>query len=81
MTERKPHPDNELIDEMTEFDTPGQQSSSGGEVNRLVGKRSEKERATDPHSRERAFGSDNPEEDAAKGPKTLAAIQKARNNS
>jgi hypothetical protein len=72
------HPDNELIDELTEGETPSQGSASGGEVNRRVGKRDELHRATDPDNREPATGSDNPAQDAKKGPKTQAAIQKGR---
>lgn len=68
------HPDNEMIDELTEDATPGQQSSSGGEVNRRVGKRSEEHRVTDPDHREAEVGSDNPAADEDKGPKTRAAI-------
>jgi len=75
------HPDNELIDRMTDEKTPSQGSSSGGEVNRRVGKRDELARATDPDNREPAVGSDNPSEDAKKGPKTRAAIQEERNDS
>lgn len=78
MTKRDPHPDNELIDKMSEFATPSQQSSSGGEVNRRVGSRAELNRATDPDNREPVTGSDNPVEDAKKGDKTIAAIQKNR---
>ena len=82
MTERQSrHPDNDLIDELTESETPSQQSSAGGEVNRRVGKRDELKRATDPDNREPAVGSDNPAEDAKKGPKTRAAIQSDRNDS
>ncbi|GMM92859.1 hypothetical protein [Qipengyuania sp. MTN3-11] len=72
------HPDNDLIDAMTENATPSQQSSSGGEVNRRVGKRGELNRATDPDNREPEVGSDNPQQDAKKGPKTRAAIQEKR---
>ena len=72
------HPDNELIDEATKYDTPSQQSSAGGEVNRRVGKRGELNRATDPDSREPEVGSDNPQQDAKKGPKTLQAMQDSR---
>ena len=72
------HPDNELIDELTEYDTPSQQSSSGGEVNRQVGTRGELNRATDPDNREPEVGSDNPSQDAMKGEKTLAAMQDSR---
>lgn len=76
MTERQSrHPDNELIDELTEGATPSQGSSSGGEVNRRVGKRAELARATDPEAREPVVGSDNPADDAKKGGKTLAALQ------
>lgn len=74
------HPDNELIDEMTENPTPSQQSSAGGEVNRQVGKRGELNSATDPDNREPEVGSDNPGDDAKKGPKTQAAIQENRNS-
>ena len=72
------HPDNELIDEITEGATPSQSSSSGGEVNRQVGKRGELNRATDPANREPETGSDNPAQDAQKGGKTLAAMQDSR---
>ena len=74
------HPDNDLIDEMKEQPTPSQQGSSGGEVNRRVGKRAELNRATDPDNREPVVGSDNPQEDAQKGPKSRAAIQEEREN-
>ena len=72
------HPDNELIDELTEGETPSQGSRSGGEVNTRVGTRGELNRATDPENREPAVGSDNPAQDAEKGPKTRAAIQSER---
>ena len=79
MTERQSrHPDNELIDSMSENPTPSQQSSAGGQVNRDVGKRGELHRATDPENREPEIGSDNPRQDAEKGPKTRAAIQESR---
>ncbi|MBX7493549.1 hypothetical protein K3163_10050 [Qipengyuania sp. 1NDW9] len=74
------HPDNELIDELTEYDTPSQQSSSGGEVNRQVGSRGELNRAFDPDNREPETGSDNPAQDAMKGEKTLQAMQDSRSN-
>ena len=72
------HPDNDLINSMTESDTPSQSSSAGGEGNRRVGKRGELNRATDPENREPEVGSDNPGDDAKKGPKTRAAIQENR---
>ena len=72
------HPDNDLIDEMTATPTPGHQGSAGGQVNRAVGKRGEEHRATDPANREPEVGSDNPQQDAMKGEKTLAAMQDSR---
>lgn len=69
------HPDNEMIDEMSENATPGHQGRSGGEVNKQVGTRGEVKRATDPDNREPEVGSDNPEQDAMKGEKTLSALQ------
>ena len=74
------HPDNDLIDKITEGETPSQPGSSGGEVNRRVGKRAELHGATDPENREPEVGSDNPSQDAQKGPKTRAAIQENRNS-
>lgn len=79
MSERQSlHPDNELIDAMQDEATPSQQGRSGGAVNRSVGTRAELHRATDPEDTERAMGSDNPAQDAQKGPKTQAAIQASR---
>ena len=74
------HSDNELIDQLTAGSTPSQGSSSGGEVNRRVGSRADENRATDPDNREPVVGSDNPSEDAQKGPKTRAAIQAERSS-
>ena len=74
------HPDNDLIDEITEYDTPSQQSRSGGEVNRQVGTRGELNRAFDPDNREPEVGSDNPAQDAQKGEKTLQAMQDSRSS-
>lgn len=82
MTERQSrHPDNDLIDRITDEATPSQQSSSGGDVNVRVGKRAELARATDPEAREPVVGSDNPSQDAQKGEKTRNAIQEGRNQS
>ncbi|RJY08041.1 hypothetical protein [Aurantiacibacter aquimixticola] len=72
------HPDNELIDSMQDGLSPSQGSRSGGEVPKQVGTRGELNRATDPENREPAVGSDNPQQDAMKGPKTLAAMQDSR---
>lgn len=74
------HPDNDLIDELTGEDTPSHQNASGGNVNVRVGKRGELNRATDPDNREPAVGSDNPEDDARKGPKTMEKIKKGEAN-
>ncbi|QWC56013.1 hypothetical protein F7D01_01880 [Erythrobacter sp. 3-20A1M] len=74
------HPDNEMIDAMKEEATPSQQSSSGGDVNVRVGKRGEEHRTTDPDNREPVVGSDNPEQDARKGEKTMEAIKKGNAN-
>lgn len=72
------HPDNELIAELTAEATPSHQGSADGSVNVRVGKRGELNRATDPNNREPVVGSDNPLEDAKKGPKTRQAIQQSR---
>jgi len=69
------HPDNDLIDSMTEQPTPSHQGSSGGGVSVSVGKRAEENGATDPDNREPVVGSDNPDDDALKGSKTHAAIR------
>lgn len=74
------HPDNELIDKLTEEATPSQAGSGAGNVNVRVGKRAELNRATDPDNREPVVGSDNPEEDARKGPKTMDAIKSGEAN-
>lgn len=81
MPERqKVHSDNELIDELTREATPSHQGSANGDVNVRVGKRAEFNRATDPDNREPVVGSDNPEQDARKGPKTMEAIKKGEAN-
>ncbi|MXO46951.1 hypothetical protein GRI69_01580 [Erythrobacter vulgaris] len=74
------HSDNDLIDRMKEYDTPSQQSSAGGEVNRNVGSRAELNRALDPDNREPEIGSDNPGQNAKKGEKTRQAIQENRSS-
>lgn len=77
---QKTHSDNEMIAEMTEAATPSQQGAAEGNVNRRVGKRGEENAATDPDNREPEIGSDNPEQDAMKGPKTMAAIKSGEAN-
>ena len=76
------HPDNELIDSMQDTPTPGHQGRAGGDVNKKVGTRAELERADgEREGVTRAVGSDNPADDAKKGPKTRDAIQQERNRS
>lgn len=75
------HPDNKMIDRITDEKTPSQGSSSGGTVNTRVGSRAELKRATDPDNREPVVGSDNPQEDALKGEKTIQKLQEERNDS
>lgn len=76
------HPDNDLIDDMQEGATPGHQGRSGGDINKKVGTRAELERADGSEEGvTRAVGSDNPTDDAAKGEKTRAEIQRERNES
>ena len=70
------HPDNDLIDRVTDEPTPDQQGRAEGDVNRRVGARDELNRATDPDNREPTVGQDNPEQDARKCPKTMEAIKK-----
>ena len=74
------HPDNEFIDAMQEGATPSQQGRAGGDVSKSVGTRGELNRATDPDNRENVVGSDNPAEDAKKGPKTQSAIEAEAND-
>ena len=74
------HPDNELIDSMTDAKTPSQSSGSTGDTVAQVGSRAELNRATDPDNREPVVGSDNPSDDARKGPKTMEAIKKGEAN-
>jgi hypothetical protein len=82
MTERKPHPDNALIDEMEDTSAPDAQSTgAGGNVNRTVGTRAELNAAQGNlagEEVERATGSDNPAQDEKKGDKTIDAIQQQR---
>lgn len=74
------HPENELIDELTGEKTPSHGGSAHGEVNRRVGQRAEARSISDPDNREPAIGSDNPAQDAMKGPKTMRAIKKGKAN-
>ena len=75
MTKRNPHPDNELIDELTDGASPGQGSSAGGDVARTVGSQADLERATDPEAREPATAKYNPEDNNRMGEKASEAIK------
>jgi hypothetical protein len=79
MTERKPHPDNELIDQMEQDSLPtAQQGSSGGDVARTVGTRAELHAAEgqlEGEEVERATGSDNPEQNDRMGDKAHDKIR------
>jgi len=79
MTERKPHPDNALIDELeSDGPAPSQGGRSGGNVNRDVGARSELRNTAGSAGNERPTGRDNPAEDAMKGEKTIARLDPAK---
>lgn len=84
MTERKPHPDNRMIDRMEEESIePTQQGSSGGNVNRTVGSRAELHEAEgqlEGEEVERATGRDNPAQNQVKGRKTFDKIRKGQQN-
>ena len=84
MTERKPHPDNEMIDQMEQESTPtAQGGTSGGDVARTVGSRAELHEAEgqlEGEEVERATGRDNPEQNDVKGRKTFDKIRTGRQN-
>ena len=84
MTERKPHGDNALIDEMEEDSAPtAQLDRSGGNVARTVGTRAELHQAEgtlEGDEVERAVGSDNPADDEMKGDKTFDKIRTGNQN-
>ena len=84
MTERKPHPDNELIDQMQQDSMPtAQGSTSGGDVARDVGSRAELHEAEgqlEGEEIERVTGSDNPAENERMGDKTFDKIRSGQQN-
>jgi hypothetical protein len=84
MTERKPHPDNELIDQMQQDSMPTAQSSaSGGDVARDVGSRAELHAAEGQlqgEEVERATGRDNPAQNERMGDKAHDKIAKGQQN-
>lgn len=77
MTERNPHPDNDLIAEITEGGaTPSQGSGSRGNIRADVGTRAELDRALgDEDGTTRVKGSDNPAQDELKGAKTIDKLR------
>lgn len=79
MTERKPHPDNALIDELEQDGpAPRQGGSSGGDVARTVGTRSELRNTAGQTGTERDRGQDNPIDDEMKGEKTIGRLDPAK---
>jgi hypothetical protein len=80
MSERKPHPDNDLIDELQEQGSvPGQAGSSGGDLQRDIGTRSELHNTPGASGRERVTAQDHPEAQAkAKGEKTIDRLAPGR---
>ena len=84
MTERKPHPDNEMIDQMEQDSVPDAQgSTAGGNVARTVGSRAELHEAEgqlEGEEVERATGSDNPAQNEVKGGKTFDKIRSGNQN-
>jgi hypothetical protein len=84
MTERKPHPDNAMIDQMEQDSLPTAQSSSaGGDVARSVGSRADLKTAEgqlEGEEVETATGSDNPAQNEVKGDKTFDKIRTGQQN-
>jgi hypothetical protein len=84
MTERKPHPDNDLIDQMQQDSMPtAQGSTAGGNVARTVGSRAELHEAEgqlEGEEVERATGRDNPEQNDRMGDKAHDKIRTGQQN-
>ena len=81
MTERKPHPDNAMIDDLEKEDVPTAGGSSGGDLQRDVGSRSEMKNTTGPTETERPTAQDHPEAmNEAKGYKTIDRLQPGNKN-
>ena len=82
MTERKPHPDNDLIDQAEQDSVPTAQAGrSGGNVARTVGTRAELHQAEgqlEGEEVERATGRDNPEQNDRMGDKAHDKIAKGQ---
>ena len=84
MTERKPHPDNRMIDQMQQDAAPDAQgSSAGGEVARTVGGRADLKEAQgqlEGEEVERATGGDDPEQNDRMGDKAHDKIASGQQN-
>lgn len=76
MTERKPHPDNALIDELEDQGgAPSQGGTAGGNLKRDVGSRSEMHNTAGATRNERPHGQDAPDNQReAKGERTTARL-------
>lgn len=79
MTDRKSHSDNALIDELqAEGSAPSQGGSSGGDMQRDVGTRSEMDNTAGATHSERPRAQDRPEAlNESKGEKTIARLDPA----
>jgi hypothetical protein len=79
MTERKIHSDNALIDELEDQGAaPGQAGSSGGNLQRDVGTRSEMHNTAGATRNERPHGQDAPDaQRSAKGEETIGRLDPA----
>jgi hypothetical protein len=82
MTERKPHPDNELIQELQDQGgAPSHGGSAGGDLQRDVGTRSELNNTIAASGMERPTGQDATEaRQAAKGEKATSRLDPAQEN-
>ena len=79
MTERKPHPDNALIDELEDQGSaPSHGGAAGGDLKRDVGSRSELHNTPGAKGNERPRGQDAPEgQRTAKGERTIERLDPA----
>ena len=78
MTERKPHPDNALIDDLERDETPTEGCSSGGDLQRDVGTRSEMDNTAGATHTERPHAQDHPEAlNESKGEKAIGKLDPA----
>jgi hypothetical protein len=82
MTERKPHPDNEIIDELQDQGgAPSHGGSAGGDLQRDIGTRSELNNTVAAAGSERPTARDHPEgRQTAKGEKTTSRLDPAQDN-